>query len=259
MPSLFLRLFGWVIISISAVACATAKAEEVTVAVAANFAAPMQKIAQAFEQDTGHKALLAFGATGKFYAQIKNGAPFAVLLSADDETPARLEKEGVAIAGTRFTYAIGRLALWSKNPLLVDDKGQVLLSNATDKNSFKKIAIADPKLAPYGAAAIEVLGRMDALAKLTPKLVQGDSIGQAFQFVMTENAELGFVALSQISIDARITQGSAWVVPQNLYTPLKQDAVLLPVGKNNAAALALMKYMRTDRAQAIIRAYGYTL
>jgi molybdate transport system substrate-binding protein len=259
MPSLFLRLFGWVIISISAVACATAKAEEVTVAVAANFTAPMQKIAQAFEQDTGHKALLAFGATGKFYAQIKNGAPFAVLLSADDETPARLEKEGVAIAGTRFTYAIGRLALWSKNPLLVDDKGQVLLSNATDKNSFKKIAIADPKLAPYGAAAIEVLGRMDALAKLTPKLVQGDSIGQAFQFVMTENAELGFVALSQISIDGRITQGSAWVVPQNLYTPLKQEAVLLPLGKNNAAALALMKYMRTDRAQAIIRAYGYTL
>ena len=259
MPSLFLRLFGWVIISSGAVACATAKAEEVTVAVAANFTAPMQKIAQAFEQDTGHKALLAFGATGKFYAQIKNGAPFAVLLSADDETPARLEKEGVAIAGTRFTYAIGRLALWSKNPLLVDDKGQVLLSNATDKNSFKKIAIADPKLAPYGAAAIEVLGRMDALAKLTPKLVQGDSIGQAFQFVMTENAELGFVALSQISIDGRITQGSAWVVPQNFYTPLKQDAVLLPLGKNNAAALALMKYMRTDRAQAIIRAYGYTL
>ena len=259
MPSLFLRLFGWVIISSGAVVCATVKAEEVTVAVAANFTAPMQKIAQAFEQDTGHKALLAFGATGKFYAQIKNGAPFAVLLSADDETPARLEKEGVAIAGTRFTYAIGRLALWSKNPLLVDDKGQVLLSNTTAKNSFKKLAIADPKLAPYGAAAIEVLGRMDALAKLTPKLVQGDSIGQALQFVMTENAELGFVALSQISIDGRITQGSAWVVPQNLYTPLKQDAVLLPLGKNSAAALALMKYMRTDRAQAIIRAYGYTL
>jgi molybdate transport system substrate-binding protein len=259
MPSRLLRLFGWVIISSGAVVCATAKAEEVTVAVAANFAAPMQKIAQAFEQDTGHKALLAFGATGKFYAQIKNGAPFSVLLSADDETPARLEKEGVAIAGTRFTYAIGRLALWSKNPLLVDDKGQVLLSNATDKNSFKKIAIADPKLAPYGAAAIEVLGRMDALAKLTPKLVQGDSIGQAFQFVMTENAELGFVALSQILIGGRITQGSVWVVSQNLYTPLRQDAVLLPLGENNAAALALMKYMRTDRAQAIIRAYGYTL
>ena len=259
MPSRLLRLFWWVIISSGAVVCATAKAEEVTVAVAANFAAPMQKIAQAFEQDTGHKALLAFGATGKFYAQIKNGAPFAVLLSADDETPARLEKEGIAVAGTRFTYAVGRLALWSKNASLVDDKGQVLLSNTTDKNSFTKLAIADPKLAPYGAAAIEVLGRMDALAKLTPKLVRGDSIGQAFQFVMTENAELGFVALSQISIDGRINQGSAWVVPQNLYTPLKQDAVLLPLGKNSAAAFALMKYMRTDRAQAIIRAYGYTL
>jgi molybdate transport system substrate-binding protein len=259
MPLRLLRLFGWVIISSGAVVCATAKAEEVTLAVAANFTAPMQKIAQAFEQDTGHKALLAFGATGKFYAQIKNGAPFAVLLSADDETPARLEKEGVAVAGTRFTYAIGRLALWSKNPSLVDDKGQVLLSNTAAKNSFKKLAIADPKLAPYGAAAMEVIERMGVIAKVTPKLVQGDSIGQAFQFVMTENAELGFVALSQISIDGRITQGSAWVVPQNLYTPLKQDAVLLPLGKNSAAALALMKYMRTDRAQAIIRAYGYTL
>ncbi|MEY3468945.1 MAG: hypothetical protein RL203_1039, partial [Pseudomonadota bacterium] len=178
---------------------------------------------------------------------------------ADDETPARLEKEGVAVVGTRFTYAVGRLALWSKNHSLVDDKGQVLLSNTTDKNGFKKLAIADPRLAPYGAAALEVLDRMGALAKVRPKLVQGDSIGQAFQFVMTENAELGFVALSQISIDGRITQGSAWVVPQNLYTPLKQDAVLLPVGKDNLAALALMKYMRTDRAQTIIRIYGYSL
>ena len=255
----FLRFFWLVIISSGAVVFATAKAEEVTVAVAANFTAPMQKIAQAFEQDTGHKALLAFGATGKFYAQIKNGAPFAVFLSADDETPARLEKESVAVAGTRFTYAVGRLALWSKNPSLVDDKGQVLLSNTTDKNSFKKLAIADPKLAPYGAAAMEVIERMGVIAKVRHKLVQADSIGQAFQFVMTENAELGFVSLSQIYIDSRITQGSAWVVPQNFYTPLKQDAVLLPLGKDNAAALALMKYMRTDRVQAIIRTYGYTL
>jgi len=250
----------WLAVILStAFVCANAKAEEVTVAVAANFTAPMQKIAQAFEQDTGHKAKLVFGSTGKFYAQIKNGAPFAVLLSADVETPARLEQEGAAVAGTRFTYAVGRLALWSKNPALVDNKGQVLLSKNTDKNSFKKLAIADPKLAPYGTAAMEVLDRMGALAKVRPKLVQGDSIGQAFQFVMTENAELGFVALSQISMDGRITQGSAWTVPQNLYTSLRQDAVLLPLGKDNAAALALMKYMRTDRAQTIIRAYGYTL
>jgi molybdate transport system substrate-binding protein len=243
----------------TALVCASVKAEEATVAVAANFTAPMQKIAQAFEQDTGHKAKLVFGSTGKFYAQIKNGAPFAVLLSADDETPARLEKEGAAIAGTRFTYAVGRLALWSKNPALVDNKGQVLLSNTTDKNNFKKLAIADPKLAPYGVAAMEVLMRMGALSKVAPKLVQGDSIGQAFQFVMTENAELGLVALSQISMDGRISQGSAWVVPQNLYTPLKQDAALLSLGKDNAAALALMKYLQSERAQAIIRAYGYTL
>jgi molybdate transport system substrate-binding protein len=239
--------------------CANAKAEEVTVAVAANFTAPMQKIAQAFEQDTGHKAKLVFGSTGKFYAQIKNGAPFAVLLSADVETPARLEQEGAAVAGTRFTYAVGRLALWSKNPALVDNKGQVLLSKNTDKNSFKKLAIADPKLAPYGAAAIEVIEGMGASAKVMTKLVQGDSIGQAFQFVMTENAELGFVAYSQISTDGRIMQGSAWVVPQNLYTPLRQDAALLSLGKDNAAALALIKYMRTDRAKTIIRTYGYTL
>jgi len=248
-----------VVILSAAFLCANAKAEEVTVAVAANFTAPMQKIAQAFEQDTGHKAKLVFGSTGKFYAQIKNGAPFAVLLSADVETPARLEQEGAAVAGTRFTYAVGRLALWSKNPALVDNKGQVLLSNTTDKNSFKKLAIADPKLAPYGTAAMEVLDRMGALAKVRPKLVQGDSIGQAFQFVMTENAELGFVAYSQISTDGRITQGSAWVVPQNLYTPLRQDAALLSLGKDNAAALALIKYMRTDRAKTIIRTSGYTL
>jgi molybdate transport system substrate-binding protein len=151
------------------------------------------------------------------------------------------------------------LALWSKNPALVDNKGQVLLSNTTDKNNFKKLAIADPKLAPYGVAAMEVLMRMGALSKVAPKLVQGDSIGQAFQFVMTENAELGLVALSQISMDGRISQGSAWVVPQSLYTPLKQDAVLLALGKDNAAALALMKYLQSERAQAIIRAYGYTL
>ena len=254
-----LRHCWLVVISSAAFLCANAKAEEVTVAVAANFTAPMQKIAQAFEQDTGHKAKLVFGSTGKFYAQIKNGAPFAVLLSADVETPARLEQEGAVVAGTRFTYAVGRLALWSKNPALVDNKGQVLLSKTTDKNSFKKLTIADPKLAPYGAAAIEVIEGMGASAKVMTKLVQGDSIGQAFQFVMTENAELGFVAYSQISTDGRITQGSAWVVPQNLYTPLRQDAALLSLGKDNAAALALIKYMRTDRAKTIIRTYGYTL
>ena len=233
---------------------AAAQAGEVTVAVAANFTAPMQKIAKAFEQETGHKAQLAFGATGKFYAQIKNGAPFAVLLAADDETPARIEKEGLAMAGTRFTYATGRLALWSKQANVVDDKGEVLRSS-----SFNKLAIADPKLAPYGIAAMEVIHKLGVQAGVIPKLVQGESIGQTYQFVSTENAHLGFVALSQISLDGRITQGSAWVVPQHLHTPLKQDAVLLNAGKDNTAAQALLKYMQGDTAKAIITRYGYAL
>ena len=246
-----LRLLLALAVSLSG---ALAQAGEVTVAVAANFTAPMQKIAQAFEQDTGHKAQLAFGATGKFYAQIKNGAPFAVLLAADDETPARLEKEGLAVAGARFTYATGRLALWSKSPNLVDEKGEVLRSN-----SFNKIAIADPKLAPYGMAAMEVIYKLGVQANVVPKLVQGESIGQTYQFVSTENAQLGFVALSQISIGGRITQGSAWIVPQNMHAPLKQDAVLLNAGKDNAAAQALLKYLQGDTAKAIITRYGYAL
>jgi molybdate transport system substrate-binding protein len=258
MRSFFLRLLFAVVCHAACIG-GTAQAAEVTVAVAANFTAPMQKIAQAFERDTGHKALLAFGSTGKFYAQIKNGAPFSLLLSADDETPLRLEKEGFTVAGTRFTYAIGKLALWSKNPALIDDKGQVLLGDTADKKNFKKLAIADPKLAPYGVAALEVMQRTGVLALVSSKLVQGDSIGQAFQFVMTENAELGFVALSQIWLDGRITQGSAWVVPLSLYAPLKQDAVLLQIGKDNAAALSLMQYLRSERAQSIIRSYGYAL
>ena len=237
-----------------ALVCASAQAGEVTVAVAANFTAPMQKIAKAFEQDTGHKAQLAFGSTGKFYAQIKNAAPFAVLLAADDETPARLEKEGLTIVGTRFTYAIGRLALWSKQANVVDDKGEVLRSNR-----FEKLAIADPKLAPYGAAAMAVIQRLGVQSNVLSKLVQGESIGQTYQFVSTENAQLGFVALSQISLDGRITQGSAWVVPQNLHTPLKQDTVLLNAGKDNAAAHALLKYLQGDIAKVIIQSYGYAL
>ncbi len=244
---LFLALAG-------ALFCACAQTGEVTVAVAANFTAPMQKIAKAFEQDTGHKAQLAFGSTGKFYAQIKNAAPFAVLLAADDETPARLEKEGLTVVGTRFTYAIGRLALWSKQANVVDDKGEVLRSNR-----IEKLAIADPKLAPYGAAAMAVIQRLGVQSNVLPKLVQGESIGQTYQFVSTENAQLGFVALSQISLDGRITQGSAWVVPQNLHTPLKQDAVLLNAGKDNAAAHALLKYLQGDTAKAIIQSYGYAL
>lgn len=227
-------------------------AAEVTVAVAANFTAPMQKIAEAFAQETGHKAVLAFGATGKFYAQIKNGAPFQVLLAADNETPAKLEKEGFAVAGTRFTYATGRLVLWSAQPGLVDDKGDVLRTSQDGK-----VALADPKLAPYGAAAIETMTRLGLLERLQPRFVQGENIGQAYQFVATGNAPMGFVALSQVMADGRIDKGSAWVVPAKLHAPILQDAVLLNPGKDNLAALALTRYLRSEKTRAIILSYGY--
>ena len=228
------------------------QAAEVSVAVAANFAAPMQKLAAAFEQDTGHTATLVVGSTGKLYAQIKNGAPFQVLLSADDETPARLERDGLGLAGTRFTYAVGRLVLWSRQPGLVDDKGDVLRSG-----KFKRIALADPKLAPYGAAAVDVLTGLGLMSWLAPKFVQGENIAQAYQFVATGNAELGFVARAQVFADGRLTQGSAWTVPASLHAPIRQDAVLLNAGKGQPAAAALMAYLRSDKARAIIRSFGY--
>lgn len=229
-------------------------AAEVQVAVAANFTAPMQAIAAAFEKDTGHKALLAFGSTGKFYAQIKNGAPFQVLLSADDETPKKLEAEGMAVPGTRFTYAVGRLALWSSKAGVVDTKGEVL-----KQGSYAHLAIANPKLAPYGAAAIEVLKKLGLLEAVQPKFVQGENIAQTWQFVASGNAELGFVALSQVMKDGKLTSGSAWVVPANLHAPIRQDAVMLAGGKGNAAASALMNYLKSDKAKALIRAYGYDI
>jgi len=236
-------------------ACAgPALADEVQVAVAANFTAPMKAIAADFEKDTGHKAQLAFGSTGKFYAQIKNGAPFQILLAADDETPARLEKEGAALAGSRFTYAIGTLVLWSAKPGFVDDKGAVLA-----RGGFAHLALATPKLAPYGAAAMETLAKLGLTDKLQAKIVQGENIGQTYQFAATGNAELGFVALSQVMKDGRIIGGSAWIVPAAMHQPIRQDAVILAGGKGNAAAEALMKYLRGAKATAVIKSYGYAV
>lgn len=234
------------------VATAGAGAAEVIVAVAANFNAPMQKIASAFEADTGHKAVLTFGSTGAFYAQIRNGAPFQLLLSADDETPARLEQEGGAVAGSRFTYAIGRLVLWSAQPGVVDDKGEVLR-----RPGDGRIALANPKLAPYGAAAIEALTALGLLQRLQPRFVQGENIAQTYQFTATGNASLGFVALSQVMVDGAIARGSAWVLPAALHAPIRQDAVLLAKGRDNPAAVALATYLQGEKARAIIRSYGY--
>ena len=228
------------------------QAAEVQVAVAANFTAPMQKIAAEFAKDTGHKALLAFGATGKFYAQIKNGAPFQVFLAADDQTPAKLEAEGDAVPGSRFTYAIGTLVLWSAKPDVVDDQGAVL-----KKGEFKHLAIANPKTATYGAAAVNVLTKLGLLESIQSRLVTGENITQAYQFIETENAELGFVALSQVMTDGKLTRGSAWIVPANLHEPICQDAVMLASGKDQPAAKALLEYLKGAKAAAIITSYGY--
>lgn len=233
---------------------ATAQAEEVSVAVAANFTGPIQVIAPLFERDTGHKLSPAFGATGKFYAQITNGAPFEILLSADDETPARLVKEGHGVAGSAFTYAIGKLVLWSAEPGLVDSKGDIL-----KKGGFKHLAIANPKTAPYGAAAIQAMTRLGVLDRLKPLFVQGENIAQTHQFVSTRNAELGFVAYSQVIKNGEIGGGSGWVVPSSLYDPIRQDAVLLARGRNNPAAAALMAYLKGEKAQAVIKSFGYEL
>jgi molybdate transport system substrate-binding protein len=202
-----------------------ANAGEVSVAVAANFTGPMEKIAPAFEKVTGHKVLIAYGTVGKFYAQIKNGAPFEVLVSSDSETPAQLEKDGFAIPDSRYTYAIGKLVLWSSKPGLVDDKGDVL-----KKGDFQHLSIANPKMAVYGAAAVEAMKKLGVDAALEPKFVYGESITQAYQFVATGNAELGFVALSQIYKDGQYAAGSYWLVPPSFYPQLRQDAVLLVRG-----------------------------
>ena len=236
------------------VIASTAHAGEVQVAVAANFTAPMQKIAAAFEQDTGNKAVLAFGATGKFYAQIHNGAPFVILLAADDETPARLEQEKQTVPGSRFTYATGKLVLWSAKADYVDSAGKVLQSG-----NFNHLSIANPKAAPYGAAAVETLTRMNLMTRLQPKIVQGENISQAHQFVSTGNAELGFVALSQVARDGKFTAGSGWIVPDAMHSPIRQDALILARGSANPAARALMDYLKSDKAKGIIRAFGYEL
>jgi molybdate transport system substrate-binding protein len=230
-----------------------AQAEDILVAVAANFSAPIKLIAAEFEKDSGHKVVASFGSTGKFYAQIKNGAPFEILLAADDETPARLLKENVGASGSQFTYAIGKLVLWSAKPGLVDGAGAVL-----KKGDFAHLSLAEPKLAPYGAAGIETLKALGAYEAVASKIVTAENITQAYQFISSGNAELGFVALSQVLKDGKI-EGSSWLVPAKLYTQIRQDAVVLEPGKGKAAVDALMKFLKGDKAKAIIKSFGYEL
>lgn len=229
-------------------------ADEVKVAVAANFTAPMQAIAPEFEKATGHKLVAAFGATGQFYAQIRNGAPFEVFLAADDNTPGKLESEGLTVEGSRFTYAIGGLVLWSAAADYLDGSAAALKAG-----QFKHLSIANPKAAPYGLAATQVLDKLGLSEALRGKLVEGQNITQAHQFVSSGNAELGFVALSQVYKDGKISSGSAWIVPGDMYEPIKQDAVILKPGANNPAASALVDYLKGPEAARIIESFGYTL
>lgn len=241
--------------ALAAASSFAAHSAQVQVAVAANFSAPIKALAADFEQRSGHTLSASYGSTGKFYAQIRNGAPFDVLLAADEATPARLVAEDAALGASRFTYAIGRLALWSAQPALVDDRGDVL-----KRGDFRRLALASPRLAPYGTAAIETLAHLGLLEALRPKFVQGESVGQAFGFVASGNAELGFVALSQVLRDdgsGQLRNGSVWRVPAALHAPIRQDAVLLQHGRDNPAAQALLDYLKSDAARAVMRGFGY--
>jgi molybdate transport system substrate-binding protein len=222
----------------------------VNIAVAANFTDAAKEIAAAFKQKTGNEAILSFGSSGQFYTQITQDAPFQIMLSADDERPKKLISDGLATADSRFTYAIGKLVLWSRNANLV--KGEDTLKGG----AFAKVAIADPKAAPYGAAAIETMKALKVHDALQTKIVQGTSIAQTFQFIDTGNAELGFVALSQL---AGNSAGSRWIVAQNLYSPILQDAVLLKKGASNEAATGFLTFLKGPEARAIIEKYGYVI
>jgi molybdate transport system substrate-binding protein len=219
--------------------------------VAANFTEPAKAIAAAFKARTGHTATLSFGASGQFYIQIDHGAPYEVFLSADAERPLKAEQEGLSVPGARFTYAVGRLVLYSKTPGLVDPKGAVLGSDR-----FEKLAIADPAAAPYGEAAVETMRKLKVYDAVAPKIVRGASIAQAYQYVATGNAELGFVALSQV-IDQ--PGGSRWLVPAADHAPIQQQAVLLRTGEKNPAARAFMSFLKSPAAVAIIKRYGYAI
>jgi molybdate transport system substrate-binding protein len=231
-------------------AAAPALAADTQVAVAANFTEPAKEIAAAFTAATGHKALLSFGSSGQFYAQLAHGAPYEVFLSADAERPTKVEQDGLGAPGSRFTYAVGKLVLYSKTPGLADG-GKVLRSGA-----FAKLAVADPVAAPYGAAAIETLQKLGLYDAVKPKVVTGSSITQTYQFVATGAADLGFVALSQVIQEPG---GSRWLVPQADYAPIEQQAILLLSGQKNPAATAFIAFLKTPQARAIIKRYGYEI
>lgn len=252
-------------IGLRAVACAmvafavlstpagSARAAEALVAVATNFAEVMAALVPRFEADTDHRIRVSSGSTGKLYAQIRNGAPFDIFLAADRRRPELLESAGAAVAGSRFTYAIGRLVLWSADANRIGADGAAVLR----RGDFRHLAIANPKLAPYGLAAQQALSALGLWDPLKDRIVQGENIGQVFSLVATGNAEIGFVALSAVLSPRHKVTGSYWNVPVNLYEPIRQDAVLLSHGAENAAARAFLGYMKSAAARSVIARYGY--
>jgi molybdate transport system substrate-binding protein len=246
-------ILAWCLLVIASVPVTPAAAEQVLVAVAANFVPPFREIATEFEKATGHHVRVVSGSSGNFYSQIKNGAPFDVLFSADAEKPTLLENEGLAVQGSRFTYAIGRLVLWSPDPALIKE------DNVLHSERFKHLAIANPKTAPYGTAAMQTMQKLGVWEKLQPRIVMGENLGQTMGFIESGNAELGFVALSQV-LDPKLKEkGARWDVPTDLHEPIKQDMIFLTKGKDNPAARALMEFMGGPQAKAVIGRYGYEL
>ncbi len=247
------RLLAWCVCVIVLLVVTPVFAEQALVAVAANFVPPFREIAMEFEKTTNHQLQVSGGSSGNFYSQIKNGAPFDVFFSADMERPKLLEDEGLGVKDTRFTYAIGRIVLWSSNADLI--KGEETLRS----KKFKRLAIANPKTAPYGVAAMQALQKLELWESVQPQIVMGESIGQTIGFIESGNAQLGFVAMSQV-LDPRIKgQGSRWDVPINLHEPIKQDVILLMKGKDNPAAKALLEFIGSPQARKIIEHYGYEL
>ena len=245
-----LKIFGLALFGLAfVIGAGPVAAADVQVAVAANFTEPAKEIAAAFKAATGNTATLSFGSSGQFYTQISQGAPFGVFLSADPDRPKKAEQEGLGVPGTRFTYALGRLVLFSKTPGLVDPAGAVLAGG-----HFEKVAIADPASAPYGVAAIQTLRKLGVYDELKGKIVQGTSITQAYQFVETGAAEVGFVALSQVINE---DGGSRWLVPTSDHAPIDQQAILLYAGDKNPAARAFLAFLKSPTAIAIIKRYGY--
>jgi len=242
------RLSGLIAV-VCALNVAPAAAATVQIAVASNFMEPAKEIAATFTAQTGHQANLSFAPSGQIYVQLTHGAPFEIFLSADKERAQQAEKNGFSVNGTRFTYAVGRLVLYSTRPSYVDANGKVLA-----RSDFEHLAIADPAIAPYGLAAVQSLRKLGLYDRLKPKTVQGSSIAQTFQFVQTGAAEIGFVAQSQV---INRPDGSRWIVPATLHSPIDQQAVLLKTGANNPAAKAFMTFLKSQTARAIIRRYGY--